>query len=90
MVAHSLEENNGVTHSATGHEAALPLRHAPGFFATRLHESVDPQAKYRFVKVAQWEYPQHFQAAMRTEAFQQIRAAMPFPTYPALYRVITV
>ncbi len=39
------------------HEAALPLRHAPGFRSTRLHESLDPQAKYRFVKVAEWESP---------------------------------
>ncbi len=70
------------------HKAAEHLRHAPGFLSTRLHESVDPQAKFRFVNVAEWESPQHFQAAMRTEAFQQIRQKMPFPAYPALYRVI--
>jgi heme-degrading monooxygenase HmoA len=33
-------------------EAAEELRHAPGFVSTRLHESLDPQAKFRFVNVA--------------------------------------
>jgi quinol monooxygenase YgiN len=68
-------------------EAAEHLRHAPGFVSTRLHESLDPQA-IRFVNVAEWESPQHFQAAMRTEAFQQIARKMPFASYPALYRVV--
>src|SRR6266481_5169884 len=70
------------------HAAAEHLRQAPGFLSTRLHESLDPQARFHFVNVAQWESPQHFQAAMRTEAFQQIARKMPFPAYPALYRVI--
>lgn len=69
-------------------EAADLLRHAPGFLSTRLHESLDPQAKFRFINVAQWESPQHFQAAIRSEAFQQIARKMPFAAYPALYRVI--
>jgi heme-degrading monooxygenase HmoA len=69
-------------------EAAEELRHAPGFVSTLLHESLDPQAKFRFVNVAEWESPQHFQAAMRTEAFQQIARKMPFAASPALYRVI--
>lgn len=70
------------------HETAEHLRHAPGFRSTRLHESLDPQAKFRFVNVAEWESPQHFQAAMSTEVFQRIRAAMPFTAYPALYRAV--
>src|ERR1700674_2140984 len=69
-------------------EAAEHLRHEPGFLSTRLHESLDPQAKFRFVNVAEWESPQHFQAAMRTEAFEQISQKMPFTASPALYRVI--
>lgn len=69
-------------------EAAEELRHAPGFVSTRLHESLDPQAKFRFVNIAQWESPQHFQAAVRTEVFQQIARKMPFASSPALYRVI--
>ena len=69
-------------------EAAEHLRQAPGFLSTRLHESLDPQAKFRFVNVAEWESPQHFQAAMRTEAFEPISRKMPFTASPALYRVI--
>jgi len=68
-------------------EAAEELRHAPGFVLTRLHQSLDPQAKFRFVNVAEWESPQHFQAAMRSEAFQQIARKMPFAASPALYRI---
>jgi heme-degrading monooxygenase HmoA len=68
-------------------EAAEELRHAPGFVSTRLHQSLDPQAKFRFVNVAEWESPQHFQAAVRTEAFQQIARKMAFASSPALYRL---
>lgn len=71
------------------HEAARQLRQAPGFLSTRLHESLDPQAKFRFVNVAEWESPQHFQAAMSSEAFQQSRRQMPWVASPALYRVVT-
>ena len=67
--------------------AAAQMREAAGFISTHLHQSLDPQAKYRFINVAEWESPQHFQAAMRTEAFQEIARAMPFAAYPALYRI---
>jgi quinol monooxygenase YgiN len=70
------------------HAAAEHLRQAPGFLSTRLHESLDPQARFRFVNVAEWESPQHFQAAMGTEAFEQISRKIPFTASPALYRVI--
>jgi heme oxygenase (mycobilin-producing) len=70
------------------HEIDQHLRRAPGFLSTRLHESLDPQAKFRFINIAQWESPQHFQAAISTEAFRQFFVAMPFTAYPALYQVI--
>jgi len=70
------------------HAAAAQMRDAAGFISTRLHQSLDPQAKFRFINVAEWESPQHFQAAMRTEAFQEIARKMPFAGYPALYQVI--
>lgn len=68
--------------------AAAQLRDAEGFISTRLHQSLDSQAKFQFINVAEWESPQHFQAAMRTEAFQEVARTMPFAAYPALYRVI--
>lgn len=69
-------------------EAAEYLRHASGFVSTQLHGSLDPKAKFRFVNVAEWESPQHFQAAIRTEAFQQIGRKMAFTAYPSLYKVV--
>ena len=47
------------------------LQQAPGFLLTRLHESLDPQARFRFINVAEWESPQHFQAAISSEGVQQ-------------------
>jgi hypothetical protein len=44
---------------------------------------MDPQAKFRFINVAEWESLQQLQAAMRTEALQEIARAMPFAAYPA-------
>src|SRR6266852_4544067 len=70
------------------HEAADYLRQAPGFLSTRLHESLDPQAKFRFVNVAEWESPQHSKAAMSSEPFQQTRGKMPSTVFPALYQVM--
>ena len=67
--------------------AAERLKQAPGFISTRLHESLDPQARFRFVNVAEWESPQHFQAAI-SEAFQQRHGQMPFTAFPALYQVV--
>jgi len=69
-------------------EVADYMRQAPGFLSTRLHKSLDPQAKFRFVNVAQWESPQQLQVAVSSETFQQILAAMPFTAHPALYQVI--
>ena len=68
--------------------AAAQMRDAAGFISTRLHQSLDVQAKYRFINVAEWESPQHFQAVIGREAFQEIARKMPFVAYPALYRVI--
>lgn len=68
--------------------AANLIRQEPGFLSTRLHRSLSPQAKFRFVNVAQWESAQHFQAAVNTEAFQKAIQQMNYTAYPALYEVI--
>ena len=67
--------------------AAECLRHAPGFISTRLHKSIDPTTKFRFINVAEWASPQHFEAATRSAAFQEIARKIPFAAYPALYTV---
>ena len=68
--------------------AAELMRHEPGFLSSRLHQSLNPQAKFRFVNVAQWESAQHFQTAMSKETFQKAIGQMNYVAYPALYEII--
>lgn len=68
-------------------EAADYLRQQEGFVSTRLHASLDPGARFRFVNVAEWRSPAHFRRAVGTEAFAQIARSMPFTGFPGLYRV---
>lgn len=67
--------------------AASHFMQAPGFIATRLHESLDPQTRFRFVNVAEWESAQQFQTALNAAPFQLMRPQV--GAYPALYRVIS-
>ena len=71
-------------------EAAEHMRNAPGFRSLRLHKSIDPQAKFRFVNIAEWESEQQWQAAVRTQPAtiaEVMRKRWP-TAYPALYQVI--
>ena len=67
--------------------AADLLRVRPGFVGTRLHRAVSPDARFRFVNVAEWESPQAFQAAVADDAFRRLAQGAP-PNYPALSEVI--
>jgi Antibiotic biosynthesis monooxygenase len=53
-----------------------------GYLGTRLHRSDD--ADLRFVNVARWSSPLMF-----SRAIQAVDAALPFPSHPALYLVVT-
>jgi heme oxygenase (mycobilin-producing) len=72
-------------------EAHDHLTQQDGYVSTKLHESLQADARFRFVNVAQWKSAQQYQAAVSTEAFRQIaqrtRANSKEAT-PALYRVI--
>jgi len=70
-------------------QAANYLREQDGFVSTRLHESLDPRAEFRFINVAVWESAEHFQRALGTPEFQVLAQGMPFSGRPALYRVIS-
>jgi heme oxygenase (mycobilin-producing) len=70
-------------------QAAQYLRQREGFVSTRLHQSLDPHAKFRFINVAAWESVEHFQQAVGTPEFQELAGEMPFSSHPALYRVIS-
>ena len=67
--------------------AADYMRQQPGFVSTRLHRALQPDARFRFVNVADWESPQDFQAAVGSEEFRQI-ASGAAPGSPALYEVV--
>ena len=70
--------------------AALYMRKQPGFISTKLHRSLSPDARFHFVNIAEWESPQHFQAAINSEEFQQLSAGSmdTFPHFPGLYEII--
>lgn len=67
--------------------AADYMRQQPGFVSTRLHRALRPDARFRFVNVAEWESPQAFQAAVGGEQFREMTKGAP-PGSPALYEVV--
>ena len=67
--------------------AADYMRQQPGFVSSRLHRALPPDARFRFVNIAEWESPQDFQAAVTSEEFREI-AKGAGPGSPALYEVV--
>ena len=67
--------------------AADYMREQPGFVSTRLHRALGPDARFRFINVAEWASPQDFQAAVSSEQFREIAMSGP-PGSPALYEVV--
>ena len=67
--------------------AADFMREQPGFVSTRLHQALAPDARFRFINVAEWNSPQDFQAAVGTEQFREIAMGGPLGS-PALYEVV--
>jgi heme oxygenase (mycobilin-producing) len=71
-------------------KARAYLAQQPGYISTRLHRALSPGARFAFVNIAEWASPEAFQAAMASEAFQELIQGMAdFPHYPALYHVGT-
>ena len=67
--------------------AADYMRVQPGFVSTRLHRALTPDARFRFVNVAEWASPQDFHAAVGSDEFREI-AKGGGPASPALYEVV--
>jgi heme-degrading monooxygenase HmoA len=67
--------------------AADYMRQQSGFVSSRLHRSLAPDARFRFINIAEWESPQSFQAALGSEEFREIASGGP-PGSPALYEVV--
>ena len=58
-----------------------------GYRSTELHQSLGPDATFRFVNVAERASPAAFQAATTQPGFSG--RDMPFPAHPGLYQVVT-
>ena len=67
--------------------AADFMQRQPGFLGSRLHRALAPDARFRFINIAEWSSPQDFQAAVGSEEFRQI-AKDAGPSFPALYEVV--
>ena len=67
--------------------AADYMARQPGFVGTRLHRALAPDARFRFVNIAEWASPGDFQAAVSSDEFREI-AAGAAPGSPALYEVV--
>jgi len=83
-VPHSQEE----TFLADWQHAANWMRQQPGFVSSRLHQSLDPDAEFRYVNVAEWESADHFRKAAASPEFQRRISGMAARAHPALYRVV--
>ncbi len=67
--------------------AADYMRQQPGFLSSRLHRALAPDARFRFVNLAEWSSPAAFQAAVTSEQFRAI-AKDATPGSPALYSIL--
>lgn len=73
----------------TGWEAAKKfMERQKGYVSTRLHRSLDPKARFRFINVAEWESPKDSYAALQNPEFAPLRESVPFPHFPSIYEVI--
>ena len=64
------------------------LRGRGGYRTTRLHKALSPQARFRYVNVAELDSVETWQAAVRSPEFAAIAAQMAdFSPSPGLYTV---
>lgn len=64
------------------------LETQPGYLETTLHRAISPQPEFRFLNIARWESPEHFQQAIRSDTFREKAEALAaFQSHPGLYRV---
>src|SRR5688500_10252962 len=68
--------------------AADYLQPQPGIIGTRLHRAASPDARFRFVNVAEWASLEAFRAAVSSEGFRRIAGDNRSPNQPALYQVV--
>jgi heme-degrading monooxygenase HmoA len=62
----------------------------PGYLGHRLHQSLSPEARYRFVNYVEWDSAEHWRDA-HDEEFRRLVSDpgwQAFPTTPALYEIV--
>lgn len=66
------------------------FRRQPGYVSTKLHRSVNLDARFYLVNVAEWTTADSFLAALKNPELRTIAegSAEDFPHYPGLYEVI--
>jgi heme-degrading monooxygenase HmoA len=62
-------------------EGSEVITSQPGFIATRLHRSLTPDARFRFINYAQWESAEAHRAALNSDG---MRAFMARPLWTEL------
>lgn len=68
--------------------AALELmKNEPGLIEAKLHRSLDLEARFQFINVAQWESSQAWEAAFSKPELKAIASQATFEQNPALYKV---
>ncbi len=72
-------------------EIAQYIKDQPGFIDSKLHRSLDPDARFQFINIAHWESAEAWQTAMSKAVpkTQELAKQLPFEYdySPALYRV---
>jgi heme-degrading monooxygenase HmoA len=72
-------------------ETSRYFRAQPGFVSLRLHRAVTPDARYRFVNVAQWASAAQYRAPHLSDEFRHLitqQAWREFPSTPTLYEIV--
>ena len=66
------------------------FRKQPGYISTKLHKAINPDAKFYFVNIAEWESPEAFQTALENPELMEVAKKLPsdIPHYPGLYEII--
>jgi quinol monooxygenase YgiN len=70
--------------------AAEFMRAQSGFVSTRLHRAVLPDARFRFINVAEWKSIGDWQAAMSSPTMQEVVRDSAVTAFPSLYEVVRV
>jgi len=62
----------------------------PGYIGTKLHKTIDPEAKFHYINVATWRTSDDFINALNNDEIKKIGNGFPkeMPHFPSMYQVI--